>query len=411
MSKCISGLALLSFVCLGSVSVAAQARRAPQIDQEVLFGEGAAASTRAAPGFVGAIVGDELAPARARLSRFANAPFVQPSLATRGAGDAAIFRRISPSVVLIVTKQGMGSGSLIPGPGVILTNWHVVRGLKEVSVVFKPEVEGEQPTREEMQRGRVVRVDEVADLALVMVDFLPTGRVPLNLGTASEISVGADAHAIGHPEGEIWTYTKGIISQFRRDYTWIYADRSQHRADVIQTQTPISPGSSGGPLLSEAGNLIGVTSFGGDGQGLNYAVSIDDVQRFLARPQNRTTQFAPEQASEPAACEPKLVGEGRMERTMGRYETYDTRCSGRVDAVLVVPDNTSEAVRLNFDMNGDREPDGVIEDYDRDGKWDVSFWDEDFDRRFELVGYHPDGDAKPSSYESYANYERRFARR
>ena len=57
----------------------------------------------------------------------------------------------------------------------------------------------------------------------------------------SEAQVGADVHAIGHPQGQTWTYTKGLISQVRPDYQW-----GPHKADVIQTQTPINPGNSGG---------------------------------------------------------------------------------------------------------------------------------------------------------------------
>jgi S1-C subfamily serine protease len=59
----------------------------------------------------------------------------------------------------------------------------------------------------------------------------------------------------------------------------------EHRATVIQTQTPINPGNSGGPLLSDNGRMIGVNSFGDPkAQGLNFAVSVSDVRAFLASP-------------------------------------------------------------------------------------------------------------------------------
>jgi S1-C subfamily serine protease len=55
--------------------------------------------------------------------------------------------------------------------------------------------------------------------------------------------VGADVRAIGHPEGESWSFTKGVISQYRIGFEW-GAKNDKHKADVIQTQTPINPGNA-----------------------------------------------------------------------------------------------------------------------------------------------------------------------
>ena len=77
--------------------------------------------------------------------------------------------------------------------------------------------------------------------------------------------VGADVHAIGHPFGEDWTYTRGYVSQLRDQYGWKSDLGKHHVADVIQTQTPINPGNSGGPLFSEIGEVVGVTTFGRPG--------------------------------------------------------------------------------------------------------------------------------------------------
>ena len=97
-----------------------------------------------------------------------------------------------------------------------------------------------------------------------------------------------DVHAIGHPTGEAWTYTTGVISQYRQAYEWqVEDDPIKHRADIIQTQTPINPGSSGGPLFGDSSSLIGVNSFKAGGEGLNFAVSVDEVRKFLARSGNR----------------------------------------------------------------------------------------------------------------------------
>ena len=181
-----------------------------------------------------------------QISKFANGTPLDVTGAVRSATGWQVYRTVSRAVVLVATKEGFGSGSLLDTAGNILTNWHVVKGDEYVGVVFKPTVEGKEPTRDDIKRGRVVKYDEIADLALVKVSEVPTGITPVRLGDASEIAVGMDVHAIGHPTGEAWTYTTGVISQYRLAYEW-QADRDtiKHRADIIQTQTPISPGNSG----------------------------------------------------------------------------------------------------------------------------------------------------------------------
>jgi S1-C subfamily serine protease len=212
------------------------------------------------------------------LSEIARTPMSGPIGTSRSARDAQIYRTISPAVVLIVTKDGLGSGSLLSTAGEVITNYHVVRGFANVAVVFKPLVEGVEPTRDDIRAGQVLKYDEIADLALVKVSEVPAGRNPIRLGGDEEISVGADVHAVGHPTGELWTYTTGIISQYRLGYDWTnQGEDFKHKADIVQTQTPINPGNSGGPLVSDTGNLIGVNSFKGKGEALNFAVSVDEV--------------------------------------------------------------------------------------------------------------------------------------
>jgi S1-C subfamily serine protease len=150
-------------------------------------------------------------------------------------------------VVLIATKAGFGSGALIGNSGEILTNWHVIKGYSVVAVVFKPAIEGSKPTRDDVKTAQVVKYDEVADLASIKTLDLPGTSTPIRLGDPSEINIGADVHAIGHPTGEVWTYTKGVISQYRIGFEWSAGNEdTKHKADVIQTQTPINPGNSGG---------------------------------------------------------------------------------------------------------------------------------------------------------------------
>jgi len=210
--------------------------------------------------------------------------------ATRSIRDVAIYREASPSVVLILADDSLGSGALIDASGLILTNEHVVGGATEVAVVFKPAIESATPGESDIRRGEVVKVDALADLALIRVPTVPAGHDPLPLGGMETIVIGADVYAIGHPNGAAWTYTKGIISRLSPVHEWGYSeDPFTRKADVIQTQTPISSGSSGGPLLNDAGALVGVNSFGdGDGQNMNFAISLGEINAFIVRAGNRS---------------------------------------------------------------------------------------------------------------------------
>ena len=169
-----------------------------------------------------------------------------------------IFLKNVESVVIILADDALGSGVVLSKTGYILTNLHVIRGSKELIVVC-----GCMDTYEESKfDAEVIKIDEKKDLALLKIINPPYSLVSIKVSKVIP-KVGEEVHAIGHPEGEIWTYTQGYISQIRYDYEWDYDDnKTEFIADVYQTQTPITEGSSGGPLLNQAGNLIGINAFG-----------------------------------------------------------------------------------------------------------------------------------------------------
>ena len=238
----------------------------------------------------------------------------------------------------------------------------------------------------------------------------PANRQPVRLGGSDEISIGSDVHAIGHPRGESWTYTKGVISQFRNDYQWSGGKEAlKHKADVIQTQTPINPGNSGGPLLAESGKMIGVNSFKtGDSEGLNFAVSIDDVKNFLSRKTDRYSSST-EQAKS-SKCEWKTVYEGKSEDKASDVISFDTQCSGKADLEIVKPIDASKPFYLRADRNLDGKIDLLVLSYTRNEKWSFSYWDNDFDGKWDAVGFHPDGELKASRFEDYQAYVARTAK-
>lgn len=207
---------------------------------------------------------------------------------TRGATNVEVYKKAAPATVLVVADDNLGSGVVVSSAGDVVTNWHVVRGAKQVAVVFKPD-RGVDIRKERVFAATLIRLDEVADLALLRV--AQKGTPYLRLGNVAKIEVGQDAHSIGHPEGEVWTYTAGIVSQVRPAYEW-ESDGRKHHAKVIQTQTASNPGNSGGPLLNDDGEVIGINSFRREGEGLNFAVAADVVGSFLRSPENPSAPHA-----------------------------------------------------------------------------------------------------------------------
>jgi S1-C subfamily serine protease len=207
---------------------------------------------------------------------------------TRGAVDTAVYKEAAPGTVLIVTDTALGSGILINSTGEILTNYHVIHGAKRVAVVFKPE-RGVEVRKDLAYAAIPIKVDETSDLAMLKVEAPSPLLHPLSMGDTSKLEVGDDVHAIGHPDGEVWTYTTGTISQIRPKYKW-KDENIAHSATVIQTQTAINPGNSGGPLLNNKAQVIGINSFRMEGEGLNYAIAGDTIETFLKRPTNRVTE-------------------------------------------------------------------------------------------------------------------------
>ncbi|WP_342712879.1 serine protease [Bradyrhizobium sp. B124] len=327
------------------------------------------------------------------LAKYAKARVGDAPYTGRGRHDSEIYRALSPSVVIIVTDTSLGSGSYIGLGDSILTNWHVVKGFNKVALLFKPTTEGAKPSEADIEIADVVKVDPTRDLALLHISATPRDLKPIALGSEADIQVGADVHAIGHPTGEAWTYTKGFVSQYRKDYPW-KDEEGNHKASVIQTQTPINPGNSGGPLLSDDGKLIGVNTFKAKGEALNFAVSIADVQAFLGK-EGQTI------AKAPVACKTKKIYEGRDRKNVALLVQYDTNCDGKVDYSFVTPDDISKPIAAYVDTNFDGKADISIEDRNRDQKWDISFHDTDYDGQVDLVGYHADGKLTPTRLERY----------
>jgi S1-C subfamily serine protease len=214
--------------------------------------------------------------------------FHEPIL-TRGETGVAVFRKVSPSVVMVltanfkddkITESGLGTGVIIDSAGYVLTNWHVIHGFESGIVFLKPAY-GTEPDKNSAYGIRLIAQSEQADLALLKMVKPPAALVPVKLGDIFSVQVAEDIHVIGHPHGQLWSYSTGVVSQVRDNYDWQYSDGSKHLAKVLQLQTAINPGNSGGPVLDNNASMLGLIAMSQEGQNLNYAVAIDVIKDFV----------------------------------------------------------------------------------------------------------------------------------
>jgi hypothetical protein len=229
------------------------------------------------------------------------AALAAPAQAQVPAGGAKVYRERVPAVVWIHSARdrglATGSGSLIDRDRrLVLTNYHVVEENPRVRVFF-PAFRDGQPVSEKSYyldrddrfaiRGRVVAVDKKADLAVIHLDRVPKGTEAIPLAAASP-GPGENVHAIGNTgkSGALWGYVKGTVRQVYRKKWKARLDRNTvltFEAKVIETDSPTNPGDSGGPLLNDKGELVGVTQGGAvNAQLVSTFVDVSEVKQLLA---------------------------------------------------------------------------------------------------------------------------------
>lgn len=187
-------------------------------------------------------------------SSHGNSSGAHREVASTGLTATQIYQRDSSGVVSIqaVTSEGAdsGTGIVLNDQGLILTNDHVVAGARSLTVASKG---SSSATR----TATLVGEEANDDLALIHVDPSGLGLKPLNLVSSSAMEVGDSVYAIGNPYGLDQTLTRGIVSALGRE---ISAPNGAKITGVIQTDAALNPGNSGGPLLNEQGEVIGVNS-------------------------------------------------------------------------------------------------------------------------------------------------------
>jgi putative serine protease PepD len=165
-----------------------------------------------------------------------------------------IYQRDSSGVVSIkaVTSEGedSGTGIVLNDEGLILTNDHVVAGASSI-------VAGPGESSSVTRPAKLVGEEANDDLALIKIDPSGLSLKPLHLVSSSSLQVGDSVYAIGNPYGLNETLTRGIVSALDRE---IAAPNGSKISGAIQTDAALNPGNSGGPLLNEQGEVIGVNS-------------------------------------------------------------------------------------------------------------------------------------------------------
>lgn len=201
-----------------------------------------------------------------------------------------IYQRASPSVVNIESRIANGEGSaadikrgsgfIYDRQGHIITNAHLVKDAETLSVTLQNAY---------VVEAQLSGLDSFSDLAVLKADAAIERLPPLFIGNSAAVRVGQRAISIGNPFGLNSSMTLGIVSGLGRSLRSSELIDSSlpgfNNPSIIQIDTPIHPGNSGGPLLDSQGLVIGITtairSDSGSFQGVGFAVPADTIRRVV----------------------------------------------------------------------------------------------------------------------------------
>ncbi len=169
----------------------------------------------------------------------------------------------APSVVLVKTAAGLGSGFFINRKGYLITNFHVIAGEKHISVTQFLQ-EGKILRRVLHKEVEIIATAPFHDLAILRLEDFDTKITPVIFEHEEKLSIGETVFAIGNPLGLERTVTEGVLSQTHRNFGGIL---------YLQIDAPVNPGNSGGPLFNARGQVVGIINMGVPTmEGLNFAI-------------------------------------------------------------------------------------------------------------------------------------------
>jgi hypothetical protein len=195
-----------------------------------------------------------------------------------------IYEKYAKAVVRIdIYYQGVplsfGSGFFISGKGHLVSNAHVIE------LAFKPGYSAIITTKEGKEfRNKDIKVagcrdPRYIDLCLLKVNALTPHWIPVD---QSPITPGEKISVIGHPRGNEWTISEGIISGLRKfNSNYIKTNDPKTAIKEVQISAPVSPGNSGGPIISENGKMVAITTWvRNDSQNINYGISRGEIRAY-----------------------------------------------------------------------------------------------------------------------------------
>ena len=178
----------------------------------------------------------------------------------------------APSVVLVKTAGGLGSGFFINKEGYLITNFHVIAGEKKISVTQFLQ-ENKILRRVVHKEVEIIATAPFHDLVVLKLKNLDTQITPVVFAPEEKLNIGETIFAIGNPLGLERTVTEGVLSQTHRNFGGIL---------YLQVDAPVNPGNSGGPLFNARGQAIGVINMGVPTmEGLNFAIPARHVKYIL----------------------------------------------------------------------------------------------------------------------------------
>ena len=316
----------------------------------------------------------------------------KPRTKYKGAPEE-IFEKYANSVVYIENQKdrGTGSGFFINHKGLkIITNWHVVETAKNVTICLRTE-DLNKVCDTDYYTGKVIKKNKQKDLAMIEVKGLPSSIKPVVYGKYKDVKIGQTAFAIGHPEGLVWTFTNGMISQKRPEHKWSYKT-SRHKAKTIQIQVPINPGNSGGPLFNKDQKLIGVNTFTSEVENLNFAIAVDDLIEFINEVEQKD-------------IDSKYIQKKKKGNTWIQKKSDKNKKNGisqKYPDAKEVDLNENEIIdawMLDEDKNGKYEK--ALLDLNEDGIIEMVAFDENENQNYEMVFFDTDldGNANEAEYD------------
>jgi len=348
-----------------------------------------------------------------------------------------VYKNNAGAVVYIGNEKenGMGTGTIINKNGEIITNWHVVGNAKKVHIWLLPKNIENISNEGDLWKqpnfiATIINRNKRKDLALLKVEGLPKNIKIIKFGKTKNVPVGSTVYAIGHPKGEAWTFSSGMVTQIRPNYKWTY-ENSSHNADIIQHEVPTNPGNSGGPLLDERGLMVGVNSFMRMNSDLiNFSVSIEEVLKFLKeeikedkpdyikkkkKPSYITVKCKEKSKYLQKKCEKKQSGKDidGIKKTFPNAVAADTNKNGVNDTWYIDDNKNGKIDTALIDDNEDGIIEAIILDDNENGVWeiltvdenlngypDILMMDRDEDGKADVIAYDYDEDGEWDKFEN-----------